>query len=180
MLASFLFSLITVLISFCGIAYQFLISRVLIQFSQDEVLNQSITLGVYLLALGVGAALASRLSSVKNRQNLYLIEIAVSSLGILLVPLIYLFQMIKNIFFSNVSLGLFYGDKVVFQMQIFTFLIGLLTGFELPMLMQLGQGRQTLRFSNSRVLALSYFGALLGALFSAGLIFPKIDRRAHV
>ena len=83
--------------------------------------------------------------------------------------------MIKNIFFSNGNLGLFYGDKVVFQMQIFTFLIGLLTGFELPMLMQLGQGRQTSGFSNSRVLALSYFCALLGALFSAGLIFPKID-----
>ncbi len=171
----FLFSLSIILISACGISYQFLISRVLIQFSQDEVFNQSVTLGFYLLSMGLGTAFADKLFSKNNRLKLYFIEIIVASVGILIVPLIYLAHVGINIFYSNGSNSLFYGNTAVFSMQVFTVLIGFLTGFELPLLMNLGLENRPSKFSNSRVLALSYLGALLGSLFSAGLLSPKVD-----
>ncbi len=173
--ANFLFSLSIILISACGISYQFLISRVLIQFSQDEVLNQSVTLGFYLLSMGLGAALADKLFLKDNRLKLYFIEITLACVGILLVPLIYLFHVGINIFFFLANNALFYGNTAVFGLQVFTVLIGFLTGFELPLLMAMAQENKASKFSDSRVLALSYLGALLGSLFSAGLLIPKID-----
>lgn len=170
-----LFSAVTVLVSFCGISYQFLINRVLIQFSQDEILNQSVTLGFYLLSMGIGAAASDRIFKRKDPQSIYMLEIAISILGIVLVPLIYALHFFVNIFIANKNLDLFYGMQAVFTMQVFTVVVGLVTGCELPLLMTIGQNNKAIQATPSRVLALSYFGSLAGALYSAGIFMPAID-----
>ncbi|MBL7542422.1 MAG: hypothetical protein JNL11_01330 [Bdellovibrionaceae bacterium] len=170
-----LFKTIVILVSFCGISYQFLINRVLIQFSQNEILNQSVTLGFYLLAMGIGAAAADRVFKNKNAQTVYLLEIGISILGMVLVPLIYSLHIFINIFIANKTLGLFYGPQAVFTMQIFTVIVGLITGFELPLLMSIGQNSVRFKASNASILAFSYFGSLAGALYSAGIFLPSLD-----
>ncbi len=170
-----LFSAIVVLVSFCGMAYQFLINRVLIQFSQDEILNQSVTLGFYLLSMGIGAALSDSVFKKNSKENIFLLEIAISILGIFLVPMIYIFHIFVNIFIANKTLDLFYGIQSVFSMQIFTVLVGLVTGCELPLLMAIGKNTPSLNVSSSRVLAYSYFGSLAGGLYSAGIFFRPND-----
>lgn len=175
MLVKALFSIIIILISASGISYQFLISHTLIQFSQDEVLNQSITLGFYLLSMGIGAALVDKIFKSKTLKNIFFLEAAIAFFGLLLVPLIYLFHIGNNIFFSINATELFYGNHVVFKMQIFTTIIGFLTGCELPLLIDISKKEKFLQISTAKILALNYVGALIGSIFSAGVIIPKVD-----
>lgn len=164
------------LLSFCSISYQFIIARVLGQFSNDEVLSQSITLGFYLVAMGLGSQCVGFLKTKKEENLLFSLELSVAVLGILLVPFLYVSHITVTVFFSNwfqwMDEWSRHSDKV-FLFQPATLVIGFFTGMELPLLIKLHERRGKPGFN--RILGINYLGALAGSFAVSLFLLPRLD-----
>jgi len=164
------------LFSLCGISCQFLLVRALDPFIQDEVLCQSVTLGVYLLGMGAGAALLSRYSPRFPLRILFRAELALALLAAFLVPLCYAAFLALELFSDSWLLESLGATKLLLLVlfQPFAFALGALSGLEIPLLSQWLESRgekNTVTFA----LAFSYFGAIGGAFFVSFLLLPGLE-----
>ena len=143
--------LITSILAFCSIVYELLLSNTLAIVTGNYVWWQSLTIGVYIGGLGLGAYFSDRLKD--TYKNLIRVELGLSFLGAICVVYVYLFhgtyKYIDSIFFYT---GDFYSAyylqnafflKIVFFLviQILTLSIGLLSGFEIPLMMKIAEDR---------------------------------------
>lgn len=140
----------------CSIIYELLISTVSSYFLGDSVRQFSIIIGFYLAAMGFGSWL-SRFFKKDLMYAFISIELVLGIVGAFSVPLCYLY-------FS-------YADFTGFNIFILglVFIIGTLTGLEVPLLTQLLHKDELQTQGLSDVLTLDYIGALV-----ATLIFPFI------
>lgn len=169
--------ILSFLLSFCSISYQFVIARVLMQFSNDEILSQSVTLGFYLVAMGLGSQAVGLLKNRHERRVLFALETMLSLVGLILVPLLYLSYTFLSVFFYKYLSfwsGWGQGSEKVFLLQGLTVLVGFLTGMELPLLIKL-QERTTGQNSFNRVLGINYLGALSGSFVVSLYLIPVLD-----
>ncbi|WP_374075809.1 spermidine synthase [Bdellovibrio bacteriovorus] len=169
--------LLSFLLSFCSISYQFVIARVLMQFSNDEILSQSITLGFYLVAMGLGSQVVGFLKEKSERRALFLLEMSLSLVGLFLVPLLYLSYTFLSVFLYRYLpfwTGWGQGAEKVFFLQGCTLLVGFLTGMELPLLIKI-QERNSGKNSFNRVLGINYLGALAGSFVVSLYLIPLLD-----
>lgn len=156
----------------CSIVYELLIGTTSSYFLGDSVKHFSLTVGVYMAAMGLGSYLSRFITS---RLSFYFIfiELLLAFFGGLSVPFLYwLF-----------SLNTFYLPGMISCISI----IGVLTGFEIPLLSRILEGEFNLRENLSNVLSLDYVGALIATLafpffiipflglFKASLIFGMIN-----
>ncbi|MEK2646934.1 spermidine synthase [Bdellovibrio sp. BCCA] len=169
--------LLSFLLSFCSISYQFVIARVLMQFSNDEILSQSITLGFYLVAMGLGSQAAGFLKKKSERHTLFMLEMALALVGLFLVPLLYLSYTFLSVFLYHYLpfwTGWGQGAEKVFLLQGCTLLVGFLTGMELPLLIKLHE-KNTGKSSFNRILGINYLGALVGSFAVSLYLIPLLD-----
>jgi spermidine synthase len=164
---------VTVIVAMCSLVYELLLAQTLSALLGNTVLRYSITIGCYLGALGVGAILCGTRPDDADRR-LVRVELALCALGGLSVPLFHVFDMGQRYLFLNSPVGsawewigpwgfLFLTHAVIVG-------IGLLSGFEVPLLLALGEDIRP--GSTSRVLGVDYFGALLGSV-----LFPLVFLR---
>ncbi|MFA6028386.1 MAG: hypothetical protein WC969_00895 [Elusimicrobiota bacterium] len=160
--------LLTAVVSFCSIVYELLLAQSMSATLGDSFLRYNVTIGLYLASLGLGAMLCSR----RKKDDLLLlladVEIALTFLGALGPLLILLVDAAAfkaaarwSGAYPVLTLGFDHGLIV---------LIGLLSGFELPLLMRLGKGEGADR--STEVLAVDYFGTLLGAAAFPLVLLP--------
>lgn len=169
--------LLALVVSFCSISYQILISKTLLQFSTDEVFSQSLTLGVYLASMGIGAFVADHFFQKSRQVGFVVIEFILSILGSVAVPLIYILSVFFMVFNQDQSFSdLFSPDRYyrIIFFQIFTFAIGFLTGFEIPILNALNRTK-TGRDSLNTFLGISYVGTVIGSFLIPLWIIPRVD-----
>jgi spermidine synthase len=167
---------ISALLSLCGISYQFLLVRALDPFLQDEVLCQSISLGVFLLSMGLGAAFSAKKSGEKALMQLYKIEILLSLLGALLIPIVYSMMTGIELLSETHFFSAFLAQEKIWKLALFqplVFIIGALTGCELPLLSAWLEKRGH-RHALTKILAFSYFGALGGSFFVSFFLVPRL------
>jgi len=162
--------LLTVVVAMCSIVYELLLAQTLSAILGNTVLRYSITIGCYLGALGVGAILVgSRHRDAAGR--LLRVEVALSALGGLAVPLFYAFDAVQRYVYLSAPYGSVWDTIAPAAFLIATHLvivaIGLLSGFEVPLLITLGE--QLRPRSTNRILGIDYFGALLGSV-----LFPLV------
>lgn len=177
---------ITALLAFCSIVYELLLSNTLAIVTGNYIWWQSLTIGVYIGGLGLGAYLSDRL--LDSFKSLMIVELCLSFLGAICVVYVYLFhgsyKYLDNLFFFT---GDFYSSfylqnqfllKTVFfvSIQTLTLAIGLLSGFEIPLMMKiadikLGKSEEGEHF----VLGVNYLGTLVGTVFFAYYFLPKLD-----
>lgn len=141
----------------CSIIYELLISTTSSYFMGDSIKQFSITIGLYMAAMGLGSYL-SRLLNKRLLLRFIQVEIALGLLGGLAVPLLYIAYAYTDIYYPSM-LALIIG-------------IGTLTGLEVPLLTRLLEDYDELKVNLSNVLALDYFGALLATLLFPFLILP--------
>lgn len=140
----------------CSILYELLVSTISSYFLGDSVKQFSITIGVYMAAMGVGSFISRYF---KKDLLLYfiLVEIALGLVGGMSVPILYWV----------------YADSSVLEFQaamiLLISLIGILTGLEVPFLTRLMRKYFPLNENLSNILSLDYLGALV-----ATLLFPFI------
>ncbi len=151
----------TFVLAFCSIVYELLLGQSLSAFFGNTVLRYSVTIGVYMLAMGIGALTAEGRLVRRPVITLLRVETLLTVVGGGSVSFLFLVN----------SLGV--GPLVL---KVFAHLlivvIGILSGFEIPLLMRLkateAEGKDTL------VLGVDYIGAFCGTVVFAFVFYPIV------
>ena len=161
--------IITVLLSACSIIYEFIVAHTLSTFAANTVVWYSVVVGIFLMAMGTGAILCEKWKAGKDTWNsLFRVEMLLTLVGGTASLLIHLAHYAHlNMRYNEYSEG---GVLVFFVISISVgALVGILSGFELPLLIELGKKTETKQGRVNRVRAMDYVGALIG-----GLLFPLV------
>lgn len=160
---------VTFILAGCSILYELLIAQTLSILAGNTVVWYSLTIGLYLGSMGVGALLSARLKPARNTwERLFQIELMLSALGAL-APLL------LNFGRAITAFGVLAEDAVLvllafFPTTLFSIIsVGVLSGIELPLLIRAASERRPEEEPANRVLAADYLGSLAG-----GIIFPLV------
>ncbi|MCB0329667.1 MAG: hypothetical protein KDD70_08385 [Bdellovibrionales bacterium] len=151
----------TLALAFCSIVYELLLGQVLSAFLGNTIVRYSITVGLYMCSMGFGALLLPKQYNRNPIISLLKVEIFLSLLGAsgpLLLLSLQVFG-VEGVIFSFFAHGLIIA-------------VGVLTGFEIPLLIEIGN-----RFrphSEAKVLGVDYLGAFLGAVSFAFYFYPQV------
>ena len=145
----------------CSIIYELLISTTASYFQGDSIKQFSITIGIYMAAMGLGSFL-SRLIKTSLLQRFIQAEIVLALIGGSAVPFMYLFFI--------------YMDSWGFQfmMILLILVIGILIGLEIPLITRIMKEYYPLKINLSNVLSVDYFGALAATLLFPFLLLPFV------
>ena len=150
----------------CSLLYELLIAQTLAALAANTVVWYSVTIGIYLAAMGTGAILHYRFAAGNLWLRLFRVELLLSCIGAAAVPILHFAHTIGLLFLLDEAILpssiIFFGSAFVLIVA-----IGILTGFELPLLIDLGNAAADETRVTNRVLAADYMGSLLG-----GLLFP--------
>jgi spermidine synthase len=176
---------ITLIVAYCSIVYELLLAQTLSAILGNTVLRYSITIGVYLASLGVGALLCGH-SEKGSAQRLIRIEILLSLIGGLSVIIMHMLAAVQR---YAVNTSLFFqgptGEPVLavsffVLSHLIIVAIGILSGYEVPLLIAMRKVEiQTLPDTNPAravnvVLGVDYFGSLLGAVLFPLVLLPRL------
>ena len=178
--------IVTSLLAFCSIIYELLLANTLSIVTNNQIWWQSLTIGVYIGGLGIGAYLSEKL---KNESvNIVWTEIALSFLGMISVVYIYLlhgsYEYIDNLFFhtgnfhSSVYVQNIIVLKIVFFIftQAMTLAIGTLSGFEIPLMIKIASKYSAKKDEYEyQIFGINYIGTLIGTTIFAYFLMPKLD-----
>lgn len=151
------FSILVVAI--CGIIYELIIGAVSSYLWGDSVYYFSVTIGLYMSAMGLGAFLSRFLKSA-------LFDWFVGS------------EILVGLIGGSSSLLLFWAytstDAYEYAFVLITVLIGVFVGVEIPLLIRILEAQESLRLNVANVLTYDYIGGLVGALLFPLLLLPKL------
>lgn len=153
--------LISILVvALCGIVYELIIGTVSSYLLGNSVYQFSLTIGLFMFAMGVG----SQISKYFNNQyirNFILIEIAIALIGGLCSILLFMTFPFARVLYELVMYSLILS-------------IGSLVGMEIPILTTLLAQKESMRDSIANVLSLDYLGALIGSVAFPLLLLPSL------
>ena len=152
--------LTTLIISGCSMVYELIISAVSSYLVGDSTLHYSITIGLYMFAMGIGSYLSKYIK--KDLFNWFTnIEIGVGLIGGLSSLLLFL---------SNLYLEAY---ELVMYVEII--LIGTLVGAEIPILTRIIEmDKKNLRLTLSNLFSFDYIGGLIGSVAFPLILMPKL------
>ncbi len=141
----------------CSIVYELLIATTVSYFEGDAITYFSLTIGLYMAAMGAGAYLSKAIT--RDLLAWFVaVEIALATVGGFSVALLYLM-------FAETDW--FLGAYVLL-----TLLVGVLIGLEIPLLTRILDDYTSLRVNIAHVLSLDYLGALVASLAFPLLLLP--------
>ncbi len=154
-----LLMLTTLLISGCSMVYELIISAVSSYLTGNSTLQYSVTIGLYMFALGVGSFLSKFI-----KRNLWgwfaKVEISIGIIG---------GSCSLVLFLSNLYLTSY---EIVMYMEILA--IGTLAGLEIPLLTRIiEEDRKELRLTLSSIFSFDYIGGLIGSVAFPMLLLPS-------
>ena len=147
------------LASACGLGYQLVAGTTSSYLLGDSVTQFSLTIGLYLSALGIGAYL-SKFFDRGLAEAFVQVELAVAIAGGVSALLLF-FTWRSELWFRPVL----YGEIL---------LVGTLVGIEIPLLIRLLEEELELKELIARVLAWDYVGALVAALLFPIVLVPRL------
>lgn len=150
--------IITFIVAFCSIVYELILGQALSAFLGDTITRYSITIGLYLFSMGFGAMIAEGKMEKKPEKYFIIIELLLTFLGGLSIVMLFLSQPI-------VPAAIF-----VFLAHMLIVIIGVLTGFEIPLLIYIGKKYKNLK--EGTVIGVDYLGAFLGSISFSFLFYP--------
>ena len=145
--------------SVAGISYELLAATISSYFLGNAVLQYSLTIGVFLFAMGVGSYLSRKFE--KNLVNSFLsIQISIGLVG----------------GFSTLALFTAYKYSSAFSLVMYAFLmaIGALIGLEVPLLIRILKDYESVSFSIADVLSFDYVGALIASVLFPLFVLPHM------
>ena len=155
-----LLMLTTLIISGCSIIYEVLISSVSSYLVGDSIKQFSITIGLYMSAMGLGSYLSKYIK--KNLFDFFVsVEIGVGIFGGLSA---------LTLFMSYVKIE---NYNLVMYIQII--LIGILVGLEIPLLTRIiEENNPNLRVTLSTLFSFDYIGGLIGSVAFPLILLPEM------
>lgn len=152
--------LVSAVLAFCSMGYELLIVRYLISLSNNTVLAQSLTVGLFLGALGLGAFAASKLKRRETWTLLSDVETLLSVIAAVALPTLALITIYSSF------------GRMLHVAQIATILIGFISGLELPLLISLASRITNRGFG--LVLTANYLGALAASFSIPKMLLPGV------
>ncbi|WP_459191248.1 spermidine synthase [Halosimplex sp. J119] len=184
---------LTFVVAFCSIAYELVYSELLTVFYGGTVLRYSITIGLYLFSMGVGAFLSAHLDD--PGPNFLRTELYLAFAGPVGAGFVIALNSFPDVAFQ------FKGPVTLALAHVPILLVGLLSGFEIPLLNELVDHRERTVFaalggiyprriirgilgaffsvseaegrSFSEVLGVDYLGGLAGTVVYALVLYPR-------
>lgn len=155
-----LLMLTTLIISGCSICYELIISAVSSYLVGDSTLQYSITIGLYMSAMGLGSFLSKYMK--KNLFNWFvIIEIGVGMIG----GISALFLFLANLYLESY--------QIVMYLEII--IIGTFVGAEIPLLTRIiEEDEENLRVTLSSIFSFDYIGGLVGSIAFPLLLLPQL------
>lgn len=158
------------LLAFCSLSYEFMAAQIMASIMGNTVLLYSLTMGLYIFALGVGSLVpVADISQKALFQRIVRIELALCLLGGLAPFWILSMEDISHRILMDENQQTWFALGFCFLLIT---CIGILSGMELPLLLRLDeirfQGRQFMR-----LLAIDYIASFAGALAFPLWIFPS-------
>ena len=141
------------IIAICGILYELLISSISAYFLGSSILHFSLTIGLFLSFMGLGAYLSRFISDKKLLDRFIIIEVWLGVIGGASGALLYVSYAVTENYYLIAFLLL--GS------------IGTLVGLEIPILTRIIRGYFNLKDTLAQVLSFDYLGALI-----ASVLFP--------
>ena len=151
----------TFVLAFCSIVYELLLGQALSAFLGNTVLRYSVTIGLYMLSMGIGALSAEGRFVKHPVTTLLKVETLLTVVGGTSVLILYFLDAapFPGVVFSALAHGVIV-------------LIGILTGFEIPLLIEL-RNTET-ENADSAVIGVDYLGAFAGTVLFAFLFYPRV------
>ncbi len=141
----------------CSIIYELLIATTASYFLGDSVKYFSLTIGIYMAAMGVGSFVSKYID--QNLLRKFIIaELLLGLCGGMSIPALYFAYAYTNAFIP------FY--------VLFTFIIGFLIGLEIPFLTRLMEDHNQLKFNIANILSFDYLGALIATVSFPFILLP--------
>lgn len=153
--------LLTVVLAFCSLVYELLLGQTLAAFLGNTVLRYSVTIGLYMLSMGIGAFLVRGRVREQPVVSLQWVEIALTLLGGSGVALLFLLDAAGVPPFAFATIA-----------HLLIVVIGILTGIELPLLMELRAAEVS--GTEGIVLGWDYVGAFGGTIAFAFWFYPRV------
>ncbi|MBD5541574.1 MAG: polyamine aminopropyltransferase [Lachnospiraceae bacterium] len=155
-----LLMLTTLIISGCSICYELIISAVSSYLLGDSTLQYSVTIGLYMSAMGLGSFISKYM-----KKNLFdwfvMIEIGVGVMGGISALILFL----ANLYLDQYQIVM-YGEIII---------IGTFVGVEIPLLTRIIEGdAENLRITLSSIFSFDYIGGLLGSIAFPLLLLPQL------
>ena len=156
---SFILIISTFIAGLCSIIYELLISTASSYFLGDSIRQFSITIGLYMAAMGIGSYI-SRLINKNLLSKFIALEIILGFIGGMSIPILYFAYAYTNAYYS---------------IMVFLILsIGILIGLEIPLLTRIMEKYYPLKFNISNILSVDYFGALVATLIFPFILLPLL------
>lgn len=150
----------TLIISICSIIYELIISSITSYLLGDSITQFSITIGLYMSAMGIGSYLSKYIK--KDLFNKFVfVELSVGIIG----------------GFSSLILFLtnIYTEIYALVMYVIIILIGILVGLEIPLLTRIiEENNSNIRVNLANIFTFDYIGGLIGSLAFPLLLLPKV------
>ncbi len=164
--------------AFCSMGYELVLAQCLSISMGNSILRYSMTIGFFVFSLGLGSILSEKVPREVSFQALLLVEMGLGVVG-LLAPLLILGAdyAIKPLL-TGVHLpydSIFASSLVWVICHSPVFGIGILSGFEVPLLTNIiASSREPTAGEASRVLAYDYLGMFCSALFFPFVVYRQL------
>lgn len=157
--------IITFIVALCSIVYELILAQTLTVLFGGTVLRYSMTIGLFLLSLGIGSYYYKYLKKKKKEKNFFYLEIILSIIG---PASVFLIILVNGFFPANN-----YIEHLVLLVtsHIPIILIGFLSGIELPLLADLNPIKED---SFSSTLSVDYLGSLVGTILFSLYLYPEL------
>ncbi|GAA0178334.1 polyamine aminopropyltransferase [Clostridium sediminicola] len=148
------------IIAICGIIYELIIGAISSYLLGDSVKQYSITIGLFMSAMGIGSYITKRFQR-HLFDTFVMIELLIGLVGG--ISAVFLFA----------SYGYYNTYYIVMYMTII--IIGILVGLEIPILTRIiEENENNLRITIANVLSFDYIGALIGSVAFPLILLPNL------
>lgn len=156
---------LTIVVAVCSIIYELVYAEALKATFGNQVARYAITIGLYLLCLGIGAMLYGKLKGVGSAKAFLSVEMMLCLVG----PLGFFFIIwVSSTPIFNLNDPSDYLIALILA-HIPIIIVGLLSGMELPILADMNQDEAGF----SKTLGWDYVGSLIGTILYALWVFPN-------
>ncbi|MES2526370.1 MAG: hypothetical protein V4598_04760 [Bdellovibrionota bacterium] len=158
--------IVTFTSSFCSMCFSMIMALVMTEFTGEEVYTQCLTVGPYLLGLGIGSAFADNIKNSERMKRLWHLEWA----SVVAIPIFPVLQLLAVFLFIHLSpLGVNLDSRLALQVllsctSVLAFFSGILGGAQLPLIIS-----EDKKHSEELLLAINYIGPLFAGIFVVSL-----------
>ena len=152
---------ITFILAFCSIVYELLLGQTLSAFLGNTVLRYSVTIGLYMMSLGIGSMIAEGRFVARPVMSLLRVETLLTLVGGSSVVFLFF---VNAIGVPPLALSLIAHSLII--------IIGILSGFEIPLLICLKNYEAENR--DNAIIGVNYLGAFLGTMIFAFVLYPFV------